>query len=570
MIINKLYSLPETFDPVTFHRGVNLIIGERDETSEKTNGVGKSLCIEFINFCLLKDFARCRVSRLPDEAFSADTYICLDFEIGNSSITVKRNITRHAFPVLVIDGNETEFEVEDAMQLLTKLLYKGVDIGFKPSFRSLISLLMRDERSEFKSITKCHDTNLRIPDDYAPHLYFLGVDPSSYGTAKGLQKKVDDVAAARRKITSGVKDLTGKTIKDAKAELNELTSQVEKIKIEMDNLENAEGYDIVRDEIIDLESQLEHERTLSNAIKSELSKIKVFIGDNYIDEEEVGLLYDRFKSGLGELIKKDLKEVVSFKKKIDSFQETLIDSRKEALTRELAQVKSRIKSLDKRYQDKLSIIDQKGALKSLKTTVVSYQSKAEELGQLSSFINRFDDCNNEITHIKNTRRGEIAILQSQISEAKATKVSIENQILEMHEFIVGNRKSYFEVKVSEKKDIVEIEFRIYDDGSHSNERVKVFLYDLSLLFKASRHLGFLVHDNIFEVDEDTLIKSLNYLHNNLGDSKEKQYIFTINADRLRSIAQGKLLFGIDLYQVAAFTKANRFLKRHYQEIKKKK
>ena len=49
--INKLYSENGLFDEIIFHDGVNLILGEKcDETTSvgrKTNGVGKSMSIEF-------------------------------------------------------------------------------------------------------------------------------------------------------------------------------------------------------------------------------------------------------------------------------------------------------------------------------------------------------------------------------------------------------------------------------------------------------------------------------------------------------------------------------------------
>ena len=38
--IKKLYTEPEMIDPVMFEEGLNLILGEKDESSNKTNGVG--------------------------------------------------------------------------------------------------------------------------------------------------------------------------------------------------------------------------------------------------------------------------------------------------------------------------------------------------------------------------------------------------------------------------------------------------------------------------------------------------------------------------------------------------
>lgn len=41
-----------------------------------------------------------------------------------------------------------------------------------PSFRNLFSILLRDERSEFTDIIKCHDLKQRISNDFTAHLFF--------------------------------------------------------------------------------------------------------------------------------------------------------------------------------------------------------------------------------------------------------------------------------------------------------------------------------------------------------------------------------------------------------------
>jgi uncharacterized protein YydD (DUF2326 family) len=110
--------------------------------------------------------------------------------------------------------------------------------------------------------------------------------------------------------------------------------------------------------------------------------------------------------------------------------------------------------------------------------------------------------------------------------------------------------------------------RIADDGSHSIEREKVFIYDLALLLNEhtkKRHPGFLIHDNIFDVDQDTLTKSLRFLEEK-ADFGYSQYILTINSDKLvpEDDEQG---IPFNTYVRAKFTKVNRFLKKAYQETK---
>jgi len=569
--IRKLYSEPQVFDPITFNDGINLILGEMTENNVKTNGVGKSMAVEFINYGLLKRHEESRVSLIPNEAFPYSTLICLDFEINRKPITIKRSIENHKCPILIADGNTMSFnDVEDATSYLTMLLFGSSSDESIPSFRTMMGPLIRDERSEFKSIIKCFDTNRNIPPDYTPHLFLLNIDPKPYKQAKVLFSEIDKIGKAISKAKENIVAITGKNVSEAKADLNELTSQVTRIHQEIENLENLEGYNIVNNEVIEIERQLELFRARQAVIKTELSKIKLFHGDNYIDEDEVAELYNQFRAGLGDLIKKQIEEVTAFKKKIDNFQKTLIDGRRKELEGHLKEIDANIIRLDRLYREKLSIINQKGALKNLRQTIAIYQKKVEDHASLSAFIKKYADYEREKKEKTNERDGLIFLLDSFATNSSNVIDSLEQTILDIHEVVAGNRQSSFEVEITKKKEIVKFELRIYDDGSHSNEREKVFIYDIGLLINVEtgkRHPGLLVHDNIFDVDYDTLIKSLNYLSDNADTLADKQYILTLNSDKIYDAdINSRLRLDLEGLKRAAFTKTARFLQTSYQEL----
>ena len=84
--INKLYSENNIFDEIEFHDGVNIILGEKYDNSiikgRKTNGVGKSMSIEFLDFCLLSDYEKCRIYKIPKDVVPLEEEIMLDLELG--------------------------------------------------------------------------------------------------------------------------------------------------------------------------------------------------------------------------------------------------------------------------------------------------------------------------------------------------------------------------------------------------------------------------------------------------------------------------------------------------------
>ncbi|HAF0810896.1 TPA: DUF2326 domain-containing protein, partial [Salmonella enterica subsp. enterica serovar Sandiego] len=71
--------------------------------------------------------------------------------------------------------------------------------------------------------------------------------------------------------------------------------------------------------------------------------------------------------------------------------------------------------------------------------------------------------------------------------------------------------------------------------------------------------------NIFDVDQDTLIKSLNYLAEKSSCLNDAQYILTLNSDKISEIDKRELKLDINFFKRASLTKTSRFLGRRYQE-----
>ena len=77
----------------------------------------------------------------------------------------------------------------------------------------------------------------------------------------------------------------------------------------------------------------------------------------------------------------------------------------------------------------------------------------------------------------------------------------------------------------------------------------------------------LIHDNIFDVDYDTLLRSLNYLGDSERTLAQKQYILTLNSDKIyEADIHSRLRLDLEGLKRAAFTKTTRFLKVNYQEL----
>ncbi len=336
----------------------------------------------------------------------------------------------------------------------------------------------------------------------------------------------------------------------------------------MESLDNHLSYDFIREEVSNLELSIQSLRNKKYILKSELNKIALLSGDNFINDSEVVDLYNKFKNGLGDILSKELSEVISFKKSIDNFQSKILNERKIVISEEINDIDVKLKSATSLYAEKMKAFDATGSLINLKQLILTHQRKIEEQSMLSTMLKKYKEEDDIIKHKKSEKSALVVEIDLDINRNKTTISDFQETILLMHDYVFGNKKCSFEISANDKKSIVDFTLRIDDDGSHSNEREKVFFYDISLLLTEKtfrNHPGLLIHDNIFDVDNDTLIKSLNFLAEKSSCLKDCQYILTLNSDKLSKLDKKKLKLDINEYKRISLTKKNRFLGRVYQQ-----
>ncbi|MCJ1220163.1 DUF2326 domain-containing protein [Paenibacillus polymyxa] len=573
----KLYSQPEVFEPILFEDGVNIILGEKSDANttsgRKTNGVGKSMSIEFINFCLFKKYSDSRIRLIPDDALSDNVYINLDLKIGQEYITILRSKKEQDRPLLKKNGETIVFEnVDEAQRYLKDLMYNDFNNQVLPSFREIIAPLIRDEKSEFKTILECFDVSKKIPVSVVPHLYFLNISLDIYKKTQETVKKVEQYKSLSTNTKKEVTDGNQKKINDVRAELNALNDEVLKMNDAIESFKSNEAFNSIQKDLIELEDLLDKLRIRQKTIKYELRKIKNLPKPEEIDRSEIELIYNQFKEGLGDLIVKSLEETLGFKTKIETFQRSLINQRATDLKNELYDITEHIRGLDEQYSEKIKIIDQKGVLKNLKSSLKIYNQKNQEYSKKIGLFKEYEHAEKEKKNLFLKKTQEVLELDNEIDEKKKILNSFLNTVLSIHEQIMGNKECSFTIETinnKTSKQTIKIEMRIYDDGSHSVDRTKVFIYDMALLFNQYtrlRHPGLLIHDNIFDVDQDTLVQSLNFLAKQEEKYQDFQYVLTLNRDKIEHEEKmNQIKLDIEKHKVATFTKDNKFLKISYQE-----
>lgn len=310
----------------------------------------------------------------------------------NENITIKRNIKNPNVPKITYKSEEREFkDLNEATKFVEKLIYNNEETVTTPSYRELVSSLMREETSGFNNILNYYDATKKIPDNPKPLLYMLRIDIDIYLQIKNIIK---DIELTQKKINDLKNKLTNnKTVKleEVRAELNAMDDQVEKMKLAIESAKSNQAFETLQSDLIQLEETMEKLRIKQKIIRYEMKKIKSLPEPEKVNTNEIKLMYDFFKEGLGGIVEKSLDEVIKFKEKIEDYQNKLITEKYETLEKENKDITELLRKYDEEYSNKIKIIDSKGVLKNLKNSIKIYAGKSKELGEKNQKLKSLDE-----------------------------------------------------------------------------------------------------------------------------------------------------------------------------------
>ena len=164
-----------------------------------------------------------------------------------------------------------------------------------------------------------------------------------------------------------------------------------------------------------------------------------------IDDREIELVYNQFKSELGNAVVKSLNEVVGFKNKIEEFQRTLVNQKAKELESQLKSIAEQIRVLDDEYSEKLKVIDKKGVLKNLKVSLKIYEAKKDSISHTKFLFDQYEKNEKKKRMLNLQKTQQLMEIDSEIEQNKEIMddfVQVESQVLnKMFDFIVTNQLS---------------------------------------------------------------------------------------------------------------------------------
>lgn len=542
-MIYKVFADNPNFKEVNFTKGLNIVLGSKSSDSDDKdtrNGVGKTLLIDIINFCLGahidKNSKLKKIDLIKDWTFSIiidlyDTKCTISRSIEEPGIVFVKgdfsNFSKKPQPTL--DGHY--YKLKDWTELLGNYNFDlNETLDYKPSFRSLISYFIRNTPEAYLDpfTTYRHQKNIGIQSNTS---FLLGLNWKCASKAQLIKDKEKNLKEEEKKIMDTYPNLGAIETKKINVE-NELNKKQQ----ELNTFKLHKRYKDIEKEVNQITKEIKllvnENVTLNRKLDNYAESIKT---EKNPKEDALNKLYSEMGSVFKPSAKKTLNEVKEFHK-------NLIENRKEFLKVEISELKNTIKhneELIQEYDTKRSELMQ---ILNTHTALEDYSLIQMEISDYKTEVNKLNDIINQFKQIEDDKDGikeEKNILNQKIKrEYELQRSKWEKSITIFNEntkALYGENGSLI-INFSEKGYEFDIEFP--KNESRGVSKMKIFCYDVMLLELNSiyHNIDFLIHDSeIFsDVDSRQVAEAMNLIKNKC-DEHNLQYICTLNSDELEKI-----------------------------------
>lgn len=528
-----------SFKTVEFNSdGLTLVVGVKTNLNEsktgkadKTyNGVGKSLLIELINFCLGSSKNEPFAKSLPGWEFT------LIFELGD----VRHSVTRNTLSQNKVYLDNTETTLAKFKDFLEHRLFEIPEGASGLSYRPLISKFVRIGGASYTNPDK-------TVSDYTPYdalvrnCFLLGLDTDLIVEKNALRKEYVDIEAL---IKSFEKDTVIRdffkgdldvdiTLTDADEEIRRLEDELRRFEVAANYYDIQVEADTLADKLYELRN---HAVLAKNAIDSIDASLK----------QKPDIAKEKVLAAYKEVSQAFRPDTIRHLDEVEKFHQTLLENRIARLSRDRLKffkdlndteqelVKGQI-SLD----EKLALLGNSRALDqfvAITNQISTLKAEAQKLRDFKELKQKYSDMLAKVS--SNLSAGIIktnAYLADHRSEIEA----------KLSPFRALARRFYPKAPAGitlrnnegENQIRFDMDVRIQNDASDGINEVRLFCFDMTLLLAKSHKVRFVVHDSRLFSDIDPRQRAVLFkTAHEITKGNGLQYIATLNQDQIEGMA----------------------------------
>ena len=529
-----------TFKKVSFNQsGASFILAKQDkpeqfDNSKTYNGVGKSLLVALIDFCLgastNNKITKSLHKTLPDWHF------ILKVKINNKDYTIIRYTDQPKY----IKLNNENLTLVNFNAKLARLCFE-IPTGFQYlSFRSLLPFFLRSSKQSYIN----YNEPIKVGTAYQKLLYntfLLGLDINFAQTKMQLKKQVDETNKLHKNIQ---KDPILKQFfdgyRDSSLALAELDEKIKKLEEDLKNFEVADNYYSIKQEADNIKNKLDKvQKTIqlrSINIDSINQSLKI---KPDVDRNDIKKIYNESKLIFQVNVEKKLFE-------LEKFYNDLTINRTKRLEKYKSNIINELKDLDVKFTCLKTNLDKNIQFLNAHQALEVFTKISERLANLKQNrekLQGYDKLQHDYEQKKISLKKEM-ILQSEETTLYLDQARSDiNKIMEYFRILVKcfypDALAGITVHNNDRKNQLryDIDAKIQSDSSDGINSVKLFCYDLTLLMQGSRHaMKFIFHDSrlFSDIDEAHCNELFKIVKDRFVDH---QYIASINQNQLNALSK---------------------------------
>jgi len=533
MRLLELSANKDSFHTVHFNReGLTLVIGGRETASKDrtTNGVGKSLLIHLIHFCLGSSSKKHLADKLPDWTFT------LLFESSGELHSASRGTLSQ--DSILLDGEERT--VSDYRKWLTDQTFE-IPQGIRAlSFRALIPHFIRPNREAYARF----DTASTTANDYGRLLrngLLLGLDPVLIQEKRDLRQESEKMREYRANFEKDpiIKDiLTGGM--ELELELSAAFEAVARLRKTLESYRVADDYHLREQELRETRAEVARIRNRRLIYSASLRQIRESLQtDIEVDFAEVESLYREAEAVLPERVTKTIKQVSEFHQRLLVERKRRLLAEQSNLQKLVQEIEGDIAKAHQRLDQQTEYLGTHGALDEFIALSKEMAEAVARRQRLSSYRDLLDEYDR--------RRSDLALgLQEQnvktvkyLQQSRELVSSNRETFKELAQYIYPDRLAGIVVENNEGDNQLRfsIDVRIAADASDGINEAKIFCYDMTLLSGRHAHtVNFVFHDSRMFSDIDPRQRArVLEAASDMVSERGLQYIATLNVDQIEGM-----------------------------------
>jgi uncharacterized protein YydD (DUF2326 family) len=521
-----------SFNRVCFNpSGLTLIIGKSTSTDKTNtyNGVGKSLLLQIVNFCLGSNKIPAFEQHLPEWEFT------LSFKIGAELYTANRSAQKQNKIYL----NDKEYGQTAFNLVMEKMLVDIPEDSPYLTFRTVLSRFYRTGRGSY--ISSLTTTKEQSFSSLVNNAFLLELDLDYVYQKRKTRKRYQELDKFEKSFKKDpvIKEYyTGDL--DVEFEISRLTQDVKKLENDINNYNVAENYasiqaeaDLMAEKLSQMKNRIYYLQTSIKNIKHSMSLYED------MNLEKVYSLYGEITELFKDGVIKSIESVTAFHKGIHSKRSERLAKELKKLTASHTDEEKSKKALQVAFDEKMKLLAKSRALD-------FFASINAQLTVLKSKLSKLQDYKNITAHSKKEMAEALKELSTQeVSTIEYLEAYKEQEHPVYNGFSELANKFYPEVPAGisiqnnegNNQERFIISAKIQNDASDGINEVKIFCYDLNNLINSSVHsFQSIFHDSRMFSDIDPRQRAilLQQAHK-VTKASNLQYIATINEDQLLTL-----------------------------------